>query len=497
MRKWICVFLFAFICVSMIGCGGGKKEVTDETISVDLPGLGEISGSYTGTISGAKPIEEGVFESSDSSYKYDGEWKNGLPNGEGTRYIDGLPEAVGTFENGKLVEPNRSTVQFTDDDMTYIILGKYATVIPKGADWQCDYDSATDTAVMIPPTDPQSIVRYGFVKSGSAFDQAKALFEEGHIDFSNSTRKSDFKSNSNYTSYSTSYEHYRYTNETGLADLYVIVDKKNDGTFYCSLETVDGVRDFTELIRKMYGNFIAADVALEKFEKQEAEERALDISSKAAEGDWNYIEQNITLLTAADIINFTTPNSVVRVRGVIDNIKTDSFDLWIEKDGSYYRDDEYNATIPSGISKGDVVEVCTETYHDGSLHKFDGIIAMRKLEDETPVPDIVDVFKASCSEISYQAIMRNPSVARGTVGKVTGTVFQVVETTDTHQKLLVTTQDTKDTFEISYFKEEGADNILEKDIITAYGIFYITDKYITITGASNTVPVLVANYVDY
>ena len=118
MRKRICILLFALVCVSMTGCGGGKKEVTDETISVDLPGLGEISGSYTGIISGTKPIEKGVFESSDSSYKYDGEWKNGLPNGEGTRYLNGMPEAGGTFENGKLVEPNRATVQFTDDEMT-------------------------------------------------------------------------------------------------------------------------------------------------------------------------------------------------------------------------------------------------------------------------------------------------------------------------------------------------------------------------------------------
>ncbi len=493
------VFIAALVGLMLTGCGAGSKDVENEAITVDLPGLGEVSGTFTGTLSGDKPTGEGIFEAADPSYKYDGEWKSGLPNGEGTRYIDGMPEGNGTFEDGKLVEPNRASVHFSEEELTYVILGDYATVIPKGEDWNCDYDAATDTAIMIPPTDPQSVIRYGFVKkgSGSASEQAKALFEEAHTDFSNPSKKNDFKSESSFTSYSSSFDHYRYSNETGVADLYIITDQKTDGTFYCSLETVDGIRDFTELIRHMYGNFIAADVVMEKVAKQQAEEKSAEIVSKAAEGDWDYIEQNTKLLSAADIINFTTPNAVVRVRGVIADIESDQFNLWMEKDGSYYRDDEYHVSIPSDITAGDVVEVCTETYYDGSLHKNDGIIAMHKLENEQPIPNIVEVFKTSCTEVSYETIMRNPSNARGTVGKVTGTVLQVVETRDTYQKLLVTTADSNSVFEISYFKEAGDNNVLEKDKIVAYGIYYITDTYTAITGASKTVPVLVANYIDY
>ena len=44
------VFIVALASLMLTGCGAGSKDVENEAITVDLPGLGEVSGTFTGTL---------------------------------------------------------------------------------------------------------------------------------------------------------------------------------------------------------------------------------------------------------------------------------------------------------------------------------------------------------------------------------------------------------------------------------------------------------------
>lgn len=75
---------------------------------------GDWAGTYTGEVdSSSIPYGHGLFESNskkdDVLWRYIGEWKDGLPNGEGAIYYDNCTIEAGTFENGELIKGRRLT----------------------------------------------------------------------------------------------------------------------------------------------------------------------------------------------------------------------------------------------------------------------------------------------------------------------------------------------------------------------------------------------------
>lgn len=221
-----------------------------------------------------------------------------------------------------------------------------------------------------------------------------------------------------------------------------------------------------------------------------------ETSETTNEVDWNTIETSVDILGAYDIINRThLEETGVLVEGVIDNISEDSFDLWIPYGDSYYLHDDWSHNeLLENIKNGDIVQVYVNTYKDGSIAKSNGILAIRKL-DKPAIANIITEFKNTCPKMDYKAIMRNPDNAYGTLCKATGTVLQVVKTTDTMQEFLLSLEDDSLVY-VTYYKEKGSDNILEDDEVTVYGIFYLTETYTTVLGAEKTVPRLPVSHVD-
>lgn len=208
---------------------------------------------------------------------------------------------------------------------------------------------------------------------------------------------------------------------------------------------------------------------------------------------WDELKEKYQTVTRQIMLDRTSPpNSFIIVEGIIDNISEETFDLWIPHNGSYYCDNNYNYFIDlSDITNGCTVQVCVETYNDGSFKKLDGIVSIRRLDVEV-VDDIVYLYKNSCTimdQTTYKEIMRKPDEFYGSIWKVYGTVFQIVESEDYLQEFLLKTTD-GDMIYISFHKERGTPYLLEDDEICVYGDFYMTYTYTTFLGSNKTVPKL-------
>ncbi len=111
-----------------------------------------------------------------------------------------------------------------------------------------------------------------------------------------------------------------------------------------------------------------------------------------------------------------------------------------------------------------------------------------------------DQYKAQCTGMSFEDLARNPDSVKGSYVSVTGQVIQVQQDSS---DLVLRVSITKDSYGIwsdpiivAYTLPAGADNILEKDIVTIYGQSVGDYTYTTVLGASETVPAISAKYID-
>ena len=109
----------------------------------------------------------------------------------------------------------------------------------------------------------------------------------------------------------------------------------------------------------------------------------------------------------------------------------------------------------------------------------------------------------SCTPMTYEDLARNPDATKGQAVSVQGKVIQVVrQSGDTQTTLRVDIDKdeygywSSNTILVDYTQPEGADNILEDDIVTIYGESKGERTYETIFGADNTLPYIAANYID-
>lgn len=112
-------------------------------------------------------------------------------------------------------------------------------------------------------------------------------------------------------------------------------------------------------------------------------------------------------------------------------------------------------------------------------------------------------FIASCENVAYEDIARNPDKQTGKNTIFTGEVIQVIEGNGLTVAFRVNTSTNKylgyigDTIYIDYTRKSNSeDRILEGDIITIYGVVKGTKSYITVLGNQVTIPYLVAEYID-
>lgn len=109
-------------------------------------------------------------------------------------------------------------------------------------------------------------------------------------------------------------------------------------------------------------------------------------------------------------------------------------------------------------------------------------------------------FKEECKKYSFEQLARNPDKMKGKNVKITGEVIQVMEGMYTNSLRLNMTKNEYDWYEdtiyVTYVPEDGADKILEDDIITIWGTTAGEYSYTSVMGATITLPYVSAEYLE-
>lgn len=118
----------------------------------------------------------------------------------------------------------------------------------------------------------------------------------------------------------------------------------------------------------------------------------------------------------------------------------------------------------------------------------------------TPEMDEAE-YKAACTSVSYDNLARDPDGWSGTYVKITGRIFQVVQSGN--NCVLMVDMDSSDPYAfemnhvyVTYSKKSSSDNFLEDDHVTIYGKAMGTQTYTTVLGAQRTIPKVYAGYID-
>jgi hypothetical protein len=158
-------------------------------------------------------------------------------------------------------------------------------------------------------------------------------------------------------------------------------------------------------------------------------------------------------------------------------------------DGTTGSISDYTIAAPATLAAGQTSEV---TITSGDVSCQLSVTCTTLTEDQ---------YKAQCVGMSYEDLARNPDSVEGSYVAVTGQVIQVQQGSNNGLTLRVSI--TKDSYDIwtdpvlvAYTLPAGADNILEKDIVTVYGVSAGDYTYTTVLGASMTVPSIEAAYID-
>lgn len=146
-------------------------------------------------------------------------------------------------------------------------------------------------------------------------------------------------------------------------------------------------------------------------------------------------------------------------------------------------------TEPTASAPGVRVKTCT--------------VCGAEVEEETftmTPEEMRAAFVSTCQSYSYEEIARNPDSCLGKPAKLQGEVIQSMPEGDSYTLRVNITPGKyywSDTILVTYTKQDaGESNILEDDIITMYGTLMGTYTYESVMGASITVPLLVAEYID-
>lgn len=102
MKKRLFAIVLLLLCVFSLAACSGKKNVTDQEITLELQ-FGKMPGTYTGELKNGVPNGKGKFITTNFEEKpwyYEGEFKDGKFNGQGkTVFTESGQTMEGTYEN--------------------------------------------------------------------------------------------------------------------------------------------------------------------------------------------------------------------------------------------------------------------------------------------------------------------------------------------------------------------------------------------------------------
>ena len=108
-------------------------------------------------------------------------------------------------------------------------------------------------------------------------------------------------------------------------------------------------------------------------------------------------------------------------------------------------------------------------------------------------------YKAECASVSFDEVARNPDQYNNAKVRFTGEVIQVMEESGIYTLRVDVTKTSwgyDDTILVHYIAPDGAPRILEDDVITLFGTMGGMTSYESVMGATITLPVMYAEYVE-
>lgn len=149
----------------------------------------------------------------------------------------------------------------------------------------------------------------------------------------------------------------------------------------------------------------------------------------------------------------------------------------------------------------EVVEEATESSAGERVKKCTVCGEVIQQEEYTLTPaQVKDRYIKSCQSYAFKDLARNADALAGKRIVAKGEVIQVQTEGNYYAMRVNITKGSygiwSDTVYVVYLKPNGADNIIEDDIITFYGEIDGNTSYTSVMGATITLPKITAEYID-
>lgn len=167
-------------------------------------------------------------------------------------------------------------------------------------------------------------------------------------------------------------------------------------------------------------------------------------------------------------------------------------DSYVSQSITFYLD-ELKDYSPKDIHSGDNLKICFYINSDGSFGST--IKGFVYTKDDISLDDIYTTYKANCSLIEYENLLRYPDDLKGTTYSFDGKVFQIISEENNYVEMLILYNDSN-LIHVKYFYKDGEPKMIEGDEITVYGTFYYLFSYLTVAGTKKTIPSITAEFVD-
>lgn len=160
----------------------------------------------------------------------------------------------------------------------------------------------------------------------------------------------------------------------------------------------------------------------------------------------------------------------------------------------------YNCGTPDGVAGAKTTEQIN-AYQTAKGLVVNGIISDQLLEslgiaDQLEEQAKIEADKASYSgDYTYEQLARNPDTYIGNKVKFSGKVLQVMEGSVNYLRVAMNS-DYNTVIFVTYDKEELTYRLLEDDMVTIYGSSLGVYSYEAVSGATITIPWIMATYID-
>lgn len=473
-----------------------------------------VNGTYSGKRLGLTAEGPGVISNSIDGvgeWEISGEWQNNKLNGHANIKFNGDTLVYHSSLNKDHGLGMHDSTSFSKEPTVAIDFGYLTTLIADN--WAC-YQVDTDRISIEMPEYSDFEVFYERYPGEKNFDFTEDIVEAYHDSLDLSNEASFFvpfeisgwdnKDSQKYYIFS--------FNEDGIKQHYIHFRKLSaDNSIHAIHYITNDFKNHAQIVDPILHNMGSYEEVKDKLDKKREQQLKAEEQERQAEEqrkvdkmlrgtiDWDLLTQELPTIDGNQIHDSFETKAVI-ANGVIMNIGSDFFgdlyfDLWMPRGTTFYKEHvKYNPNLDfDEIVNGSEVQVVLPVSEDGIPSGLDKAIAIRQVAPPS-YDDFYSYFKQTCPPIDWEGIMRQPDEAYSSVWAATGTIFQIIESTDTKVDFLLELED-GNIVKVGHQYDEGESKLLEGDYLTVYGVFFKQYKYYSLAG-ERTVPSLGAYFVD-